>query len=49
MQYIYEFDLTVKEYSQRGKNNQFPEFNTCLMCNAQKSLDKHSFYPRNVF
>ena len=48
MQYIYEFDLTVKEYSQRGKNNQFPEFNSCPICNAQKSLDKHGFYPRNA-
>src|SRR5690554_8087486 len=46
MQKIYDFGLTIKEYSKNVKNNDFPEISKCPCCNDK--MIKNGFYSRYV-
>jgi len=46
VQHIHDFRISVKEYHEKGQDNQFPEFSTCPLCRAQAPLKKHGFYQR---
>lgn len=46
MQIIHNFKITIKEYFQRGKNNNFPQLSKCPHCGDH--LIKHGFYTRYI-
>lgn len=47
--YIYfNFGISVKEYENRGKKNDFPEVEQCPHCKGRIRLHRHGFYWRNA-
>ena len=46
MQIIHNFKITVREYVQREKNNNFPQLSKCPNCGDH--LIKHGFYTRYI-
>lgn len=48
MQIIYDFKISISEYSKNGENNAFPEFAYCQRCKAQTPMIKNGFYSRYV-
>lgn len=48
MQIIYSFNLSIEDYCKNIYFLDFPEFNSCPICNDQVKLIKHGFYYRNA-
>ncbi|MGI5823383.1 MAG: hypothetical protein ACOX6Z_05510 [Dethiobacteria bacterium] len=48
MQIVHNFNISPREYLQRGKENNFPSINICPCCAYPSTLPKHGFYWRNV-
>lgn len=46
MQIIHDFKITIKDYVQREKNNNFPQLSKCPHCGDH--LIKHGFYTRFI-
>lgn len=46
MRLFYNFVMTLLEYSQLGRRNNFPSFDQCPSCNAHVRLYGHGFYER---
>ncbi|RQD75970.1 MAG: hypothetical protein D5R97_05265 [Candidatus Syntrophonatronum acetioxidans] len=47
-QIIHNFNITLREYSKRGKNNCFPVVGHCPFCKYPERLVRHGFYWRNA-
>lgn len=43
---IHDFNLDLRSYSEKGKNNEFPVYDICPSCNSWGSIQKHGFYWR---
>lgn len=48
MMISHHFPVTLETYAERGKANDFPEFDCCPLCRAKKRLQRHGFYDRNA-
>ncbi|MGI6308512.1 MAG: DUF6431 domain-containing protein [Dethiobacteria bacterium] len=48
MQIIHTFNISPREYSQKGKKNDFPRINNCPCCSYPSTLPRHGFYWRNA-
>ncbi len=48
MQIPHAFQVSPKEYSKRGMNNDFPSVDVCPCCSYPTPLLKHGFYWRNA-
>jgi hypothetical protein len=48
MQIVHNFNISPREYFQRGKENDFPSINICPCCAYPSTLPKHGFYWRNA-
>jgi len=48
MQLICSFHISPREYSKRGKNNDFPRIDVCPCCFYPSPLPRHGFYRRNA-
>lgn len=46
MQESYDFGIDFNTYAKRGKNNRFPDHESCPMCHSRKRLHRHGFYWR---
>jgi hypothetical protein len=46
MQIIHNFDISPREYHERGTLNNFPIIDICPCCSYPKRLTKHGFYWR---
>lgn len=44
----HHFPVTLETYAERGRANDFPEFDCCPLCRAKKRLQRHGFYDRNA-
>jgi transposase-like protein len=45
---IWDFNITLENYVQRGIHNEFPEMEQCPHCKARTRLRRHGFYFRNA-
>lgn len=45
---IYDFNLSLEEYAELGKANDFPEVEKCPHCRGVVRLRRHGFYWRNA-
>jgi len=48
MQLIHAFNISPREYSERGKKNDFPRLSICPCCSYPATLPRHGFYWRNA-
>ncbi|NLJ56087.1 MAG: helix-turn-helix domain-containing protein [Firmicutes bacterium] len=48
MQIVHNFNISPREYFQRGKENDFTSINICPCCAYPSTLPKHGFYWRNA-
>jgi len=44
----YDFGISIDEYAERGKKNDFPEIEQCPCCKGRTRLSRHGFYWRNA-
>lgn len=48
MIYFHNFQLTLVQYFERGRANDFPQPDCCPICGAVNRMQRHGFYERNA-
>jgi hypothetical protein len=46
--HYHNFLVTIAEYAELGRSNDFPKLDCCPICHAMNRLQRHGFYERNV-